>query len=102
MIYIKKNIYKQLQGAIYLLRIYKNKIDIFSKLLEKVMGFIVYMQVKKILQFKNKNKNKNGTLLKETTPNEGEKINEKPNFRCLKFVARNFNMHMERRGEIPY
>jgi len=41
MIYQKMSIYKQLQDAIYLLRIYKNKIDIFSKLLEKVMGYVV-------------------------------------------------------------
>jgi hypothetical protein len=37
----KTNIYKQLQNAIYLLRIYIKKIEIFYKLSKKVMGFIV-------------------------------------------------------------
>jgi hypothetical protein len=52
----KTNIYKQLQYAIYLQSIYKNKRYIFSKLLEKVMGFIskkncgVYMEVQKFQQ----------------------------------------------------
>jgi len=36
----KTKIYKQLQYAIYLISIYKNKIDIFSKFLENIMGFI--------------------------------------------------------------
>jgi hypothetical protein len=57
----KTKIYKQLKYAIYLLSIYKNKIDIISTLLEKIMGFIgwkkmgfigkknyrVYMEVQK-------------------------------------------------------
>jgi hypothetical protein len=34
----KTNIYKQLQNAIYLLSIYKENINIFSKFLEKSYG----------------------------------------------------------------
>jgi hypothetical protein len=36
----KTHIYKQLQNVIYLLSIYRNNITIYSKFLEKVMGYI--------------------------------------------------------------
>jgi len=46
----KINIYKQLQNAIYLIIIYKKKINLFSKFSKKVIGFIG--------KFKKSSKNK--------------------------------------------
>jgi hypothetical protein len=47
---LKTNIYKHLQNVIYLLNIFKKKINICLKFSEKVMGFI--------MKFKNSYKNK--------------------------------------------